>query len=1128
MACSPRSVANRLAFTRMTRFTLILRSFRFHARAHLGAVLGAAVGTAVLVGALVVGDSVRLSLLDLALSRVGRAWLALSTGDRFFQADLEKRIGTGTNLAMATALALPGTAATGDGAARANQVQVLGVDSAFWSLALATTPDAAIPADEVLLNERLATQLAAKAGDTVVLRVSKPSQLSRDAPISAQEDYAVGLRVKVRAVLNDQQAGRFSLQASQVPPFSAFVSRTWLQQRVGLTNRANLLLTGKSGEMTPSRNAAWLRSGWQLADLELELREAPAWQSVELRTSRVFLDPPVADAALASATNAVGVLTYFVNELRAGERATPYSMVTATGAPIVPPEMRDDEILINDWLAKDLNAKPGDTVKLTYYVVGAMRQLEEQSASFRVRAVIPLAGPAADRTLMPDFPGMANAQNCRDWDAGFPITLDRIRDQDNKYWEEHKGTPKAFVTLAAGQKLWSNRFGNLTAIRFPSPVGAAASEFRDRLATNLTTRIDPALAGMSFIPIGQQAITSVEQGQDFGQLFIGFSFFLITAALILMSLLFQFSIEQRAVETGTLLALGFTPKQVRRLFLLEGGLLAVVGGLVGALGGAGYAKAMLGGLSTIWQDAVKTSALTFHGQPGTIVAGTLAGIVVGWFTIWLALRKQVRLSARELLSGSGEEVATSANGAKGRRAFWIALGSGVTALVLVIVAIKGGENSGAGLFFGAGGLLLVAGLAGAASGLARLARKVAAQASLTDLGWRNASRRRKRSLAVLGLLACGSFLVVAVGANRLNANIDAAKRSSGTGGFALIGESSLPVVQNLDSVAGRDFYGLDAKALAGVATVPLRVRDGEDASCLNLNRAQRPRVLGVRPEALAQRGAFTFAKLAEGAVKDKPWLTLKRGSFYPAAGQPLAADEVAAIGDDASIQWALGKKLGDTIEYTDDRGRPFKLRIVGTVANSILQGSLLIAEDEFVTRFPNESGYRMFLIDAPSNEATNVAATLGRALQGVGLELTPATRRLAAFNAVQNTYLSTFQVLGGLGLLLGSAGLGVVVLRNVLERRGELALLLAVGFRPGAVKWLVMAEHAGLLCLGLGIGVVAALVAVLPALLSPGAEIPYVSLAITVGAVLLSGLLWTWLASWVALRGRLLDALRND
>src|SRR5437762_10609411 len=137
-------------------------------------------------------------------------------------------------------------------------------------------------------------------------------------------------------------------------------------------------------------------------------------------------------------------------------------------------------------------------------------------------------------------------------------------------------------------------------------------------------------------------------------------------------------------------------------------------------------------------------------------------------------------------------------------------------------------------------------------------------------------------------------------------------------------------------------------------------------------------------------------------------------------------------------------------------------------------------------RFPAEAGHRIFLIDAPSNTgaaAEKVSAELTRALQDVGLELTPATRRLAAFNAVQNTYLNTFQVLGGLGLLLGSAGLGVVVLRNVLERRGELGLLIAVGFRRARVQRLVLAEHAALLCLGLVIGIVSALVAVLPAVL---------------------------------------------
>jgi ABC-type antimicrobial peptide transport system permease subunit len=146
----------------------------------------------------------------------------------------------------------------------------------------------------------------------------------------------------------------------------------------------------------------------------------------------------------------------------------------------------------------------------------------------------------------------------------------------------------------------------------------------------------------------------------------------------------------------------------------------------------------------------------------------------------------------------------------------------------------------------------------------------------------------------------------------------------------------------------------------------------------------------------------------------------------------------------------------------------------------------------------------------------------------MGLELTPAIDKLNAFNAVQNTYLSTFQILGGLGLLLGSAGLGIIVLRNVFERRGELGLLLAVGFQRRALQKLVLVEHGALLATGIAIGVVSAAVVVLPALVSPGAPLPYGSLAVTLGAVCLNGLIWTWLATRFALRGDLLEALRNE
>jgi hypothetical protein len=311
----------------------------------------------------------------------------------------------------------------------------------------------------------------------------------------------------------------------------------------------------------------------------------------------------------------------------------------------------------------------------------------------------------------------------------------------------------------------------------------------------------------------------------------------------------------------------------------------------------------------------------------------------------------------------------------------------------------------------------------------------------------------------------------------------------------------------------------------GVNVVPFRVREGDEASCLNLNAAQKPRLLGVNPEALG--GRFAFQKLMPGTdVKTSEWSLLSKTSVPDRA--PVEPDEIPAVGDANSIQWAMHKKVGDTIDYVDERGQPFKVRIVGAVANSILQGQLIIDEAEFVKRFPGQSGYRMFLVDTPTNRVTETSVALSRAMQDVGLELTPAATRLAQFNAVQNTYLGTFQVLGGLGLLLGSVGLGIVVLRNVLERRGELALLVAVGFRRHRVQWLLLLENGALLAAGLGVGVIAAAVAVLPAVLSPAASLPVGSLATTLMAILLNGLLWTWLATRLAVRGDLLRALRNE
>jgi ABC-type antimicrobial peptide transport system permease subunit len=869
-------------------------------------------------------------------------------------------------------------------------------------------------------------------------------------------------------------------------------------------------------------------------------------------------------------------------------------MVTAAGPPWMPADLHDDEIVVSQWLAEDLRVKPGDEIALSYFLPESGAKLTEATNTFRVRSIVPMEMPWADRTLMPDFPGLEKAESTRDWDAGFPLTY-KIRQQDEDYWKQHRGTPKAFITLAAGQKMWGNRFGNLTAIRFPIPTNApnpltpalspsagerenySQSQSKPKAADSSTTsektsgeqrlsplpggegqgegecqtnfvenyraalekkilaNLKPEELGLRFEPVREQALKAAEQSQDFGGLFLGFSFFVIGAALLLMGLLFSLGLEQRAPEIGTLLALGFTPRQVRKLLLREGVALAFIGGVIGAMGGIYYAKGMLHGLATIWRDAVSATTLNFHVTGQTLVIGIFASVVVSVVTIWLTLRKFVRRPARELLAGETQD----AKGKGRSRGSLIGAAALVCAVGTVGWTLWSGETNNAESFFSAGSLVLVAGVAFVSAWLTRWAvgtkadrlvgqdtqQRIPAEFSIGSLAVRGCARRRKRSLSTVAMLACGSFLIVSIGVFRLDANRDATKPSSGTGGFALIGETTMPVVQDLNSQSGRDFFALNENDVKGVSFVPFRVHEGDEASCLNLNAAQRPRLLGVRPGRLGDR--FTFAKLMPDTfVKLDAWSLLSKTSVPDRA--PVGRDEIPAIGDANSIQWAMHKKVGDTLDYVDERGQPFKVRIVGAVANSILQGQLIIDEAEFVKRFPGESGYRMFLVDAPSNVVSQVSATLSRAMQDVGLELTPAAQRLAQFNAVQNTYLGTFQVLGGLGLLLGSVGLGIVVLRNVLERRGELAVLLAVGFRKPQLQRLLLLENGALLATGLMLGVAAAGVAVLPALLSPNSKLPYASLAVTLGAVLVNGALWTWAATRLAVRGDLLRALRNE
>lgn len=1094
---------------------LVLAGLRHHARAHAGAGVGFAVATAVLVGALAVGDSVRGSLRGRALARIGEATSAVAAPERFFRAALAQEIAEELgDSRVAAALLLDGHASSDRGDRRANDVSLLGIEPSFLELApgeSAATPPAA---REVLLSDVLAERLATTPGDEVVVRVATPSDLPRDMVLAPTEESTVGLRLRVAGIVGPDEFARFALAAGPRAPANAFVDLAWLQGELGLEGRANLLLL----EAPADEGTAALAERWTLEDVPLETRPLDGG-GLELRTPRVFLDPAVGRAAAQLGRPALGVLTYFVNALVAGERATPYSMVTAVGplgegAPgIEAPWVASGELVVNEWLANDLGVAAGDPVELRYFVPGPDRSLEQATRPFPVGRVIPIEGAAADPTWAPSFPGLEGEEDCRDWEPGIPLDLSVIRDEDEAYWDEHRGTPKAFLTLDVGRELWASRFGDLTAIRAPDPDGDWASLLRDAL--------DPAQLGLVVRDLRGPALAGASTPTDFGGLFLGLSFFLIAAALLLASLLFVFGVERRAREVGALLAMGWPRRSVRRLFLAEAALVAAAGCLVGALLGLGYTQLVLRGLATLWRDAVASTPITFHAGAGTLIGGTVGAWIAALLAVRWALRGLMGREAVALLAArwgvSPETPEVSAR--RARRSSFVAVGALLAALAIAVWADASRGSAAAGAFFGAGAALLVAGLAGCRALLARRSRRVQTTPSVAALGRAGVKRRPARSLATIALLASGTFLVVSIGVHRKGALPDPTARASGTGGFALIGDSTLPVHHDLNAPEGRDAFGLTAADLEGVSVLSLAVRDGDDASCLNIGAPQVPRLLGVDPAELARRGAFRFAEVEGGEGFESPWELLLRERDDGA---------VPVVGDAASVRWTLKRSLGDEVELVDGLGRPLRLRIVATLAGSFAQGSLVLGEEAFRAHFPGVVGAREFWIDAPPERSGPLAEDLTRALGEAGLALEPAAVRIEAYNALHNAYLDIFQLLGALGVLLGSLGVGVVVLRNGLERRGELALLGAIGFRRRELRRLLFSEHAALVALGLGVGVGAALLALVPVLGAAEAGVAPGWLGGLVVAMALNGVLWTVAACWGAARGVGLSDLRGE
>lgn len=1102
------------------------RSLIFHRRLHMAHVALVALTTAILAGALLCGEALNRDLARIARERTGKIKGAIDLGDRLARATLADRLQQSSGGVVAPVLRLNGELVQREDGADTgviSGVQVLGSDQR-----LARLFDASDAGAELLLSRRLAatagweftrqattSRIFLHEDSRPALRFMKPSFYPSEMPLADRREGGMVRQVlPTLAVLSDAHLGRFSLVASQIPPLNAVIPLSWLTDKLETTAVANLFVS----DLDPERLRTVLQQNWQPADMGIEVG-APSNGCRLVQAESLFLNEAVCDALTRLQPSPVLSLHHLADgfaALKDGiiKKEVPYGFVAAltpTGDPrlgVVPCDMRDDEVRINAWLAEKLDLKVGEILRLQWRRFEADGQLVSDSADLRVAGIISMEDAVVERARLPVFPGLSDVDRCADWDIGMPMDEAKLADKDNeKYWQDYGATPKVFVTYNAGCKIFGTVFGVATGARLSETID-------DEMLLKDWQQIEPASAGFVVRDIVKEAQAAVSGAMDFKQLFVGMAIVLLVSALLLLGLVAGLIVDQRQVEIGSLRICGMGVAMLQRLLLAEAGVTTAIGSGLGALGGWFFARILVWGINRHWNAITPGMQIEFDTSVWIWFLAVVVAVLLTMGTVWVIIRRVCKQPAQQLLMGMG--LAEEAGWLRSKRVVRILVFI-VCVLIMALVMLwyVAHGNPGllnGGLFFGAGALLLAAFLLSGYAMARATPLAVKPRNGIWRLGVASINRRAGRNLLLAALLAIGIFLSVGVLSMQHRPDMESLEPKSPGGGFTwmLTAGEAIPADR-------RDSFMLKLQEVV-TNVAALRLHDGAEASCNNLNRTAQPRVLGLDIDEIFRDGAFGFGD------KERELLRVRcDDGCIP-----------ALAGDLTTVQYGLAARAdpheGTVFTYETANKGSQRVRLVGSLPlrTTTLQGGLLIDARYFTRMFPLSAGYRMWLVSRKQGNDEGAIRQLRRLFQGRGVDIVRSSDRLAELNELENSYLRMFLVLGGLGVILGTAGMGLVVLRHVIERRQELALLRAVGWSRLQVTIYLIAEHSGVLLYGLLSGTVAALLAIAPLVSATDQKLPLGTLGILLLAMVVSGLGWTLWAALRSTRGALLSALHNE
>lgn len=1083
----------------MNFFKLLLSNLKYYRKEHFLLAIGLVLSTAILTSALIIGDSVNYSLNAIVEKQLGSTQQIVFTQERFMPSSFATTLSNEIKTDVAPILLLRGMASSDNTETRIPNVQVCGIDSRFWEIGNCDMPE--LTENEIIINSELASKLRIKVGDELLIRVEKVSFVTENAPFVPTDNNSSALRMMVKAIADENSFGEFNIQSSQITPFTVFFPLHKLSNLSFNGSFANLLLISENQKPVAEINQA-IKNCWTTDVINLKFREIASQQKIELTSDKVFIEDTILSVLQNNNLQPEPVFTYLINFIEKDKKATPYSFVSALGNNNVY-NLTNTEIIINQWLADDLGVKVNDSVRLQYFTLESFRKLEEKTSAFVVKEIIDINGFAADSLLMPAFEGLSGVDKCSDWEAGIPVDYSKIRDKDEAWWKQHRGTPKAFISYQKAVELWGMNFGNTTAIRFNKGVDTT------KIKAILLKQLQPSNLGLNVIALKEKASWAASNAVDFAQLFLGLSFFLILAAFMLSVLLFSLLLAQRKKEIGIYRSMGIAPKRIHLIFFGEGMLNALLSSAIGVLAGILLSYMILLFLNSIWNDIVRTNSIQLFISPLSLTIGFLSNTILATIIIQLMIRNYFKKQVQELNKTTYSLLKC------GKIWLLIALSSTILIVALMIVGFEKEMYQSSSLFMTIGFLVLVSLTAWLAVYLQKTQNRKTETISNFSLALRNLSFDFKRNITIIGILAIGIFIVISTGANRIDFNRNANDNTSGTGDYSLYIETNLTVNSDLSTTEGREKLGIESNA-KDVTFLQLLKYTSDDASCLNLNRITRPSVLGVDVKILSARNSFSFV----GANSEvSGWELLQ---------QPMGKNCIPAVADQTVIVWGMGKAVGDSILYLNERGDSIYLVLVAGLESSVFQGNLLISKENFAKNFPSISGSKVILAECKDNQTNELQTDLEAAFRNYGATIQPTAQRLATFNSVTNTYLDIFLALGGIALLFGTLGIAILIFRSIHARKHQFAMMQAYGISQKNIQQISTIEFSIILFAGIGIGILSAALASLQSLITANADVPYLLLISLIALFIVNGYVWIYIGSKSSVKSKFINELRNE